>query len=120
MHTIDTPTHPAVEATTEAEMTLMAHLATKLERRGTRPFRGPIRHRLEGAGFPPSAMLRNWRYLAARWLRRHLGGEWHIGGRHVGRPHFRGHAVGERQVPRGNREIVLRVGGVRTGLEVVR
>lgn len=117
MHPTPHLTHPAADA---AEMTLMAQLATKLERRGTRPYRGPIRHRLEGAGFPTSAMLRNWRHVAARWLRRHLGGEWHVGGRHVGRPHFRGHAIGERTVARGSREIVLRVGGVRTGLEVVR
>lgn len=37
---------------------------------------------------------RDWRHVAYRWLRRFVGGQWHVGGHHVGRFNF-GAAIGE-------------------------
>jgi hypothetical protein len=79
--------NPAMTSSQEPQ--ILASLCDRLTQRGTHRNR-----RTKWAG------ARDWRYVAARYLRRFVGGEWHVGGHHVGRLDFKPGAIGARVASR--------------------
>lgn len=68
---------------------VLTELARRLTIRGTGLSRGIYHQRAEGRAWYTAAVRnknrRDWRSVAHRWLRRYVGGKWHVGGHHVGR-----------------------------------
>jgi hypothetical protein len=67
------------------DLLALRYLADRLSKRGTRLRRDEIAKRLSRLG---SLTVRDWRWVAWRWLRRYVGGSWTLGGHHVARPYF--------------------------------
>ena len=103
---------------------MLAMLAERLNRRGTKLSRGIYHQKAKGCWWYTEAVRdrnrRDWRDVVRRWLRRHACGQWHVGGHHVGRPDG-GPAIGERSPGRIERAATaLRVDGHPVLLEVIR
>lgn len=75
------------------EVLTLEFLAWRLNRRGTRPSRTKLARIWRGLQPRRAPWVRDWRAVAVRYLRRQLGGEWRMGGYHVGRPSY-GPAIG--------------------------
>lgn len=78
--------------TTQRDLNALEHLADRLNHRATVGRWGYCRNatakRLTRAQIVRLKWRRDWRHIAARWLRRYVGGDWYTGGHHVGRLNY--------------------------------